>query len=45
MAVDFSSKIVQTLYQSRFFEQKDFEIIIFGNTYVLKHSEEKKTSE
>ena len=41
MAVDFSSKIVQTLYQSRFCELKDFDIIISGNTFVLKHSEER----
>ena len=41
MLVDFSSKIVQTLYQSRFCEQEDFDLFISESTFVLKHSEER----
>ena len=43
MAVHFSSKFTSTLYQNRYCEQEDFDIIITENTFVLKHSEERKS--
>ena len=42
MSVDFSSKIKRVLYQNRFCEQKDFDIILSGTTDVFKQSEERK---
>ena len=41
MSVNFLSKITRVLYQNRFCEQEDFDIVISGSTNVLKHSEER----
>ena len=43
MAVDFSSKITRVLYQNRFCEQEEFDVIVSGTKYVLKRSEERKS--
>ena len=41
MAVNLSSKIKRILYQSRFCEQKEFDIIVSGSTDVLKYFNER----
>ena len=41
MAVHVFSKITRVLYQNRFCEQKEFDVIVSGATDVLKHSEER----
>lgn len=43
MAVDFSSKIKRVLYQSRFCEQENFDVVISGSTDVLEHTDERKS--
>ena len=43
MAFDFSSKLTRVLYQNRFCEQEELDVIVSWTTDVFKHSE-KRTS-
>ena len=43
MLVIFASKNIQVLYQNRFCEQEDFDVVISGCTDKLKHSKEIKS--